>query len=360
MSQAALVLLFLLLPLGTTPMECATLLVAGAALASRRRIHQPLLAPAVMLFASSLVAADGIEPSQLWSATIGAWTWALLVFAPPAFAGLSAAGRARIEQVGLAAASAAGLWAVVETVVGGAAPWHAPVDGPFSHHLTLGYALLAPLARSLWTRRWWSAFLIGLGIGCAGASGPLLSTGVLVAALVLPPAAALTGGVGVALMAVLALAGDAELAQRVVLWTAGADVALDHPHGAGLAGVRPATALAQTAVAPGFHFPFHAHDSALQAAAVGGWAGWVAAAWALFALWRHTDRPGRAAIAAAVVGGLTQDTLGDLEVTRALCAWAILGGQPPPSPHAASAILPGANEPLRAHAVRQPDPEEVP
>lgn len=363
MIQAALALLFLLLPLGTTPMEGATILLAGAAVLSPRRATQPLLGPALAVWAVLLLAEGSAAPGRLWAASLGAWAWALLVLAPPTLAALSPAQRTRVEIVGLGAAGLAGLWAGVEVGLAGQAPWAHPADGPFSHHLTLGYALLPALGRALWTRRWWAVLPIGLGIACAGASGPLLSSAVLVAALLLPPVAAMGVGAMAAVIAVLLLAGDSELAERVVLWTAGAEVAVANPHGAGLAGVRDATAMAQAQVAPGFHFPLHAHDSALQRAAVAGWAAWVAVASVLVALWQRTDRAGRAGIAAIVVGGLTQDTLGDLEVTRALCAWAILGfvpasddlgsAPPPPSP-------PTDREPRTAPAVSSPVTPEAP
>ena len=42
----------------------------------------------------------------------------------------------------------------------------------------------------------------------------------------------------------------------------------------------------------------------------------------------NTTRALRLAIAALLVGGLTQDTLGDLEVIRALCFWALLSRPP--------------------------------
>jgi hypothetical protein len=347
MARAALALLFLLLPLGTTPMEGATLLVAAAAMVSPHRATQPLLGPALAIWGVLLLGQGVPTAASLWASTLVAWAWVLLVVAPPVLASLRPSDRTRLERVGLGAAGIAGIWAVVEVGLAGTPPWVQPVDGPFSHHLTLGYALLPALARALAGRRWAAALAIGLGVVCAGSSGPALSAGVLLAALVVPPQLALAGGAVAAVAAVFALAGEPELLERTVLWTAGTEVAVSHPEGAGPDGVRGATALAQARVLPGFHFPLHAHDSALQGAALGGWGAWVAGAWALVLLWRRTDRAGRAGIAAVVVGGLTQDTLGDLEVVRAMCAWALLpigfghtanatsaGGPPPASPPA--------------------------
>ena len=55
-----------------------------------------------------------------------------------------------------------------------------------------------------------------------------------------------------------------------------------------------------------------------------GIGGWIAWSWLLVLLWKHTSTAGKAAIAAMAVGGLTQDTFGDLEVIRTLCAWCLL------------------------------------
>lgn len=359
MIQAALALLFLLLPLGTTPMEGATILMIAAAVLSPARRHQPLLGPALAIGVVWLLSAGSLAPAPVWAAGLGAWAWVLLVLAPPALAGLSGRQRGAIESLGLAAAGGAGMWALVEVGLAGSPPWVAPVDGPFSHHLTLGYALQPALARALWRRRWGAATAIGVGVACAGASGPLLSAAVLAAASLLRPTVALGAGACVAVGAVLLLAGDPELTERVVLWTAGAEVGLANPHGLGPSGVREATAHAQAALAPAFHFPLHAHDSALQAAAVAGWGAWAALGWALVALWQRTDTGGKAGIAAVAVGGLTQDTLGDLEVTRALCAWAILGfswGEPAHDPRPA----PGGTEPGAPAAVEPPATLEDP
>ena len=325
MPWIVLALLFLLLPLGTTPMEGATILVGLAALGSRRLHDQPLLGPALSIWAGLLLASHSLEPGTLWSTSLHAWAWGLLVVGPPVFGSLQTSERTRLEDVGLAAATVAGSWALVEVFIVGEPPWLQPVDGPFSHHLTLGYALLPALARALHRRRLLSAIAIGVGIACAGSSGPALSAAVVLLALLLPPGWALALGSAAAVVVIAALAGDASLLERSVLWTAGADVAIQHPGGAGTSGVRAATELAQARVMPGFHFPLHAHDSALQRAAVAGWGAWLAVTWALIGLWRRTDRAGRAAIAAIAVGGLTQDTLGDLEVVRAVCAWALLG-----------------------------------
>jgi len=351
MTWLALALLFLLLPLGTTPMEGATILVGLAALASRDRRVQPLLGPGIAIWLGLLLAGETLQPGPLWSATLVAWSWVLLVVGPPVFHDLMPSERDRLTDVGLFAGAIAGIWAGFEVLTNGTPPWVQPVDGPFSHHLTLGYALLPALARALQHRRWVAAAAMGLGVACAGSTGPLLSTAILALALVVPAPLALAGGALATLLVVGMLAGDPELLERSVLWTAGTDVALSHPAGVGPAEVRAVTAVAQSRVMPGFHFPLHAHDSAIQTAAVAGWGAWIAVTWALVGLWRRTDRAGRAGIAAVVIGGLTQDTLGDLEVVRALCAWTLL----PAVARSGDGPAAGAVPPPDA-AFREPDP----
>ena len=83
--------------------------------------------------------------------------------------------------------------------------------------------------------------------------------------------------------------------------------------------------MVQQALQPGFHFPLHAHDSALQLGALVGLGGWVALAWLCWEAWQRTDRAGRTLLAALAVGALTQDVLGDLEVARAAAAWVAWG-----------------------------------
>lgn len=328
----AMGLVFVLLPLGTTPLEVATILAAIALVLRPERRVQPLVAPALALTGCLVLATvmDGAAAS--WRAALAGWAWALAVVVPGARAAVGDGVARRLETLGLGAAAVAAVWALVEVAL----TRGVPVDGPFSHHLTLGYALLPPLLVAAERRRWAFVAVLGVGVLSAGSSGPLLALVVGAVALYAPPAVALGGGVAVAVAAMVLLTGDDELWQRVVLWTAGAEVAVDAPGGHGVAEVRAATAVAQHALVPGFHFPAHAHDSALQAAAVGGFGAWAALAWLLVAIWRRTGRAGKASIAALAVGSLTQDTLGDLEVVRALCAWALWTaggktGEPPRS-----------------------------
>ena len=117
-----------------------------------------------------------------------------------------------------------------------------------------------------------------------------------------------------------------------MLWSTGAALAAEQPLGTGPLGFREPAARVQEALEPGFYFPLHAHDAALQVASLAGFGALLAWVWLGTTLWQQTDRAGRAALAALLVGGLTQDTFGDLEVVRALLAWAMLSGNPPARP----------------------------
>ena len=322
MTRAALLLVFVCLPLGTAPIEISTGLALALAL-WRRALPQELLGPVLLIGLGLLASALGRGGAALLEALGRTWPLALALAVPALTAAVPDAERARAVAWGLATAAAA---VVVSLAM--AAGFGLPAQWPFSHHLTLGYALLSPLAAALALRRWGVAALLGLGIAATVSSGPALGAAVVIAALWARPRVALAGGVVVSLVVIGLLTADAELGQRAVLWSSGAAIALENPLGVGPDGFRRAAAIAQDQLSPGFHFPLHAHDAALQRAAVSGLGAWVGWAWLLVVLWRRADRAGRAAIAGTVVGGLTQDTLGDLEVVRALCAWSLIGVQP--------------------------------
>lgn len=330
-SRAALALVFLALPLGTAPLEIASgLALAAALLAGPRALAQgPLLAPILGVALSWALAALG-RGSEQWVEALGR-TWPLaLGLAVPALA--RAAGPeagARAGRLGLWAAAGVGLLAVGQAIAAGAQPWIRPATGFFSHHLTLGYALLPALAVALARRRWGLAAPILAGALCSGGSGPALSVVVLLAGVALGPGRALAGGLVGALALIAVLRGDSGLHEREVLWRTGATLAVEQPLGTGPAGFREPAAQVQEAIEPGFYFPLHAHDVALQLGALAGLGAWLAWAWLGWTVWRGSDRAGRAALAALLVGGLTQDTLGDLEVVRAWLAWAMLSWNPP-------------------------------
>ena len=95
---------------------------------------------------------------------------------------------------------------------------------------------------------------------------------------------------------------------------------------AGAGGYGLATELSNESLSPGFFFPHHAHDSLVQLRALTGMAGVVATLALVAAVFRHAHPAAAAGLAGVMVGALTQDTLGDLEVARATWAWvAILG-----------------------------------
>ena len=326
----AVVLVFLSLSLGPFALELATeaaLLAAALWGAREGPLLPPVIAVCLALLASTLSAGldGGVEALRL------CWALALLVALPPLFARPGAAAwRPRAWSWGLGAAALVGCGSVVELAVA----WSTGADlsdggarGPFSHHLTLGYALLPPLAAALHARRFALAAPIALGALASLGLGPALCAALVLVSVVASPAV----GLGLGLVATLALiAGlshldpSGEVGQRALLWTSGAEVVAAAPGGVGAGEARGALALAQDRLQPGFHFPLHAHDSALQVGVWAGVGGWVAWAWLLVTLWRRTHRAGRAALVGVGVGALTQDTLGDLEVVRALSAWALL------------------------------------
>lgn len=347
----SLALLLVSLSLGTAPLEIATGLAVAAGLAVGERRALPLLAPALAVVALLLASALGRGGGELAEALGRAWPLAPLLAVPMLRPRLNPAQVERLVQVGLAAALIPVVWAAIELLRVGALPWDHPARGPFSHHLTYGYALLPPIAVAL-DRRSWVALPLVLGVGLAGSSGPLLAMVVVSAAIWWRPLPALVGGAAAALCLIGLMHGQADLDQRVVLWESGVAVAVGQPLGAGPLGVREALGAAQEALRPGFYFPLHAHDTMLQAAAMAGPAMWLGWAWLGVSLWRHTGRAGQAALAALLVGGATQDTLGDLEVVRALLVWATFLPLAPAGPSTAT-LHPGtAPPPLTSHPPR--------
>lgn len=302
-------------PLGTFPTELTTALALAAAvlLGDRRRLSEGLLPLSGLVLAFALVA-----PGHGWTAwreVLGrAWPLLPLALAPA----LARHRSAPVEAWALRAASLVAALAVVQRLWTG----DPTAMGPFSHHLTLGYALVPPLTVAAHRRAWGPAAALLAGVVASGGSGPMLAAAIaLLGALALPPLAALGAGLLATLALVRALAGDSELHQRAVLWASGAWLAVDRPLGVGPAEAREGLAAAQHLLEPGFHFPVHAHDSALQLGALVGMGGWIALAWLAVWAWQRADRPGRAMLAALAVGSLTQDVLGDLEVARAAAVW---------------------------------------
>lgn len=305
--------LMISLSLGTAALEIASGVALVAALTTRRRPPADLLQPVLAVAALSLVASLG-EGALRDGAAVG-WMLCLAVAVP-----LLPGDRTKAAHIGASAAAVLGLGSLLWAL--GSSDW--PARGVYSHHLTLGTVLLLPLAAAV-QRGWWR-----IAAGCAAGVAATLSLGPALGAVVAVvgarsrPLWALVGGVAVSVAVLAAWQGEGIVLERTILWASGAEVLSDHPLGVGPGADRAALSAAQHRLVPGFHFPHHAHDAALQIGVRVGWAGWLAWAWLLVALWRRADSGGRAGIAAVVVGGLTQDTLGDLEVSRALCAWVLV------------------------------------
>ncbi|MFZ5475659.1 MAG: hypothetical protein ACOZNI_02690, partial [Myxococcota bacterium] len=126
----------------------------------------------------------------------------------------------------------------------------------------------------------------------------------------------------IATVALLPLADPDELRQRAILWTGGLSFLADGPVGPG--GYAEASDAAYDRLSPGFHFANHAHDAAIQVLAVLGPAGLVATVALCAAALARGSRGAAAGLAGVLVGGMTQDTLGDLEVARACWVWLAL------------------------------------
>ncbi len=336
MTALALMLLMVALPMGAAANEIAAGVALAVGLAMGRRSHLPLLGPVVLVAISLLASSLGHDGATALEALGRTWTLALAI-AVPWLAWERTRRMEAVELAGLWAAAGVGMYALLQVYLGwqqGVVPWEQGVSGPFSHHLTLGYALVPALSVALHRRQFLPALLIGAGILCSGGSGPALALVVVLAAWVLGATNALVLGLCVSLGAFVLLAMDGSLHERNLLWTAGATLAVDNPLGVGPGNYRAAVGPVQYALEEGYYFANHAHDSALQIAARSGFVAWLGWAWLLIELWRRGGRAAQGAVAALVVGSLTQDVFGDLEVIRALCAWSLLPAPSEPEPEA--------------------------
>lgn len=311
-----LVLFFVSLPISTAAQEIALGLGLACAVASPTRARlwrepwgRATLAAAVVWVL--LIGASG----NLREGLGHAWLLAPLVVVP---ALADPRHRGIIERFGLAAAAIAALWAMGQRATGGAG------SAGLSHHLSLAYALLPALGVALVTRRWAHAVVLALGVVATGSDGARVALAVTVLATqIRRPGIALVVGVGVTL-ALLGSAAPEELRQRAVLWTGGLTVAAAGAVGPG--GYAVASAPVYDVLAPGFWFPNHAHDSAIQLLAVLGPAGLVATLGLALLGLRHGALGPAAGLAGVLVGALTQDVLGDLEVARSVWGWLALYG----------------------------------
>jgi hypothetical protein len=207
-------------------------------------------------------------------------------------------------------------------------PTEAP-SGLFSHHLTMVYALF-PIACVLWGMRYrLHATIIGMSLCLTGALGFLIALLSAFFYLNLTQARS-TGrklivcGLGmIAGLVPLALLEPASLYQRAVLWTAGLRIVSR--------GGIPAEQWRETVdpvhhiIDPGFFFPHHSHDSAIQLLAETGPISWVAIGWALYLCFQVRVPWFKAMVFGLCVASFTQDLIGDLEVARSITTWLAIG-----------------------------------
>lgn len=265
----------------------------------------------------------GALPHGNWREGLGhAWLLAPLLAIP--LARITVVERELLIKLGLAAASIAAITAVSQWAAGRVA------TGAFGHHLTLAYALVPPFAAAVVFRRWGVAALLAAGSLASGSDAVPIS--LMVAGFAGAPFAArfrrapevsLAAGVVVTCVGMALFANKDELRQRAVLWTGGLSIS---PGSAGSGGYGITTEAAYDRLSPGFYFPNHAHDSAIQLYATVGPAGCVAIAVLLATIFQVGGRAAAAGLAGVLVGGLTQDVLGDLEVARAVWVWTALCG----------------------------------
>ncbi|MDP2312814.1 MAG: hypothetical protein Q8P41_07905 [Pseudomonadota bacterium] len=336
-AEGLLLLYFVALPLSTAAQEVilAVALLYAATRPTRARLGAEPWGRAALAVAAVWVLLSGAS-GNLHEGLGHAWLLAPLLVVPALVQ--DDAQRARITRAGLLAAGIAATWAIGQRVTG------AVGTAGLSHHLSLAYALLVPLGVALaqpgrW--RWALAGLLGAGVLATGSAGAHVALVVTVgASFTRRPGTALLVG-AVATLLLLGLADPEELRQRAILWTGGLTVAEAGAVGPG--GYAAASAPAYDVLAPGFWFPNHAHDSGIQVLAVLGPAGLVATLGLLTLGLRHGAIGPAAGLAGVLVGAMTQDVLGDLEVARAAWAWlALFGG--------AAAHLPQRTETHAPHA----------
>ncbi len=304
-------LIFASLPMSTAAQEIVMAFACANALRLRNLRAAPWLpaagALAVVWVLSALASGNAREG-------LGhAWQLAPLV------AVAAHRGGEMVERIGLLAASFAAIWAGCQWAAGGIG--HAA----FPQHLTLAYALLPPLGVAAARGRWATVCILLTGIAATRSDGAILATLATLAVARFGRPTLILGGAALATVALLPLLANAdELRQRSVLWTGG--LSLLDARGVGAGAYGAASAGAYDNLSPGFYFPNHAHDAAIQLLAVLGPAGLVAAAAFVAVVFRTAASAASAGLVGILVGGLTQDTWGDLEVIRAALAWLALIG----------------------------------
>ena len=220
--RLALALLLLGLALGAAATEITTgIALALALVLGERRRMLPMLAPLLVFAIAFGLAAPAGGPGA-WREVLGrAWPMAPLLVVPA----LADECDSALERMGLWAACGAALWGLGQRLLGADAG-----TGPFSHHLTLGYALVPPLAVAAARGRLVQGTILVIGVLATGATGPLLSAAVALAgARMVRPETSLAGGVVAALGAIWVSIGlgRQDIQQRAILWASGAWLAVD-------------------------------------------------------------------------------------------------------------------------------------
>ena len=318
------------LVVGATPLELVNGFACAVALgvvARDRRVAFEWFAPTLAVVLGLVAFVD--HPRFDAFATLReAWAWSTALAVPVLAA---EPGAERAVRPGLIAAAVAGLVAAGQGAWGLAhGGWGEP-SALFSHHLSLGYAL-GPALIVATVRRDWLAVPIAVGVLASAGAGPAVAAfaavavGVVVPVTSRPRAVAgglLVGAVALGLAAMRLPYLSEEVGRRAVLWTAGADLAV---HGGVPAGSwRSEVAPVHRGLDASFEFPQHAHDDAIQRLAEAGPFAWTALAAAVALAFESGAVVPMALVVWLVVGGLTQDLLGDIEVLRAAILWAGLG-----------------------------------
>ena len=318
----ALTLLAICLPIAMAPLEIAMAITLTVCLACGRWTPNPWLQPTLLWIGAWLLAAvPHGSPVIIESLGFG-WALTALVVVPP-LVGLT--DRDFVIRRGIEAAALIAIVALLQRLTTGQA-----ASAGFSHHLTLAYALLPPLAVATARGQWREVIAIGAGILATGSEGAVIpfAVAILASRTKRPVATALIGAV--LLLGALFIAQDSnQVAERAVLWTGSVDVVLNHPQGTGATRFEPLAQIAFEGLRPGMWFPYHAHDATLQQAGVAGVAGLIAMVWMGVCVFRRGHPAAVAGIAALTVAGLTQDVWGDLEVIRSGTFWlALLSSDP--------------------------------
>ena len=310
------------LPLGVTSIEVANGIAAAitVALVLSGSPFQPisLMGPAALLIVGWIATSFGAGDAE----TVIRRAWSLsTVWLLPTL--LTVAPARPWAVLGGAVVAVLAALACVQGLSG-------PATALFDHHLTYAYATVPPmLVLSGREDRWrWLAVPMGLAILATRSEGAIAAA--LGGFVVLHAtrhwgrtagAGVAVGSMGGVLLALNAVPTSA-LYERAVLWTAGARVGLRG--GTPLGSWRSIIDHEHWLLDASFHFPHHAHDTALQALADAGPGAWFALAWLCLIAWRARSASLLGIGTALAIGGLTQDVLGDLEVLRASVVWATL------------------------------------